>query len=65
MLQFGLYIPAAVLIYGIIALDYRVLGILAAITILQLPVRRSQTCIDLVTKFVQPLKYFNNFQVIF
>lgn len=65
MLQLALYVPVAVLIYAIVALDYRVLGVLAVITIIQLPMRRSQTFIDLVNKFIQPLKYFKGFQVIF
>jgi hypothetical protein len=57
----ALYVPVGVLIYAILALDFQVLAILATITILQMPIRRSQTCIDLVNKYIQPMKYFKNF----
>lgn len=38
---------------------------LLLITIIQFPITRSQTYIDILNKYIQPLKYFDHYETIF
>lgn len=63
--QLLFHIPLALLLYAIFTLDLNLFLILGLLTLLQLPVRRSQSYIDFVNKVVQPFKYFDKFEIIY
>lgn len=48
-----------------LTLHLEILVALAAIVIIQIPMGRSQTYIDFLNKYVQPLKYFKHFEIIY
>lgn len=64
LLQLAFHGPILVLIYTLLTFDLHFLLWMAAVMLLQLPVRRSQRYIDFINKCVQPLKYFRHFQII-
>lgn len=62
--QLAFHGPVAIFIYTALTLDLNLIVILIAVTFIQLPVRRWQAYINFVNKYLQPLKYFNKFQII-
>jgi hypothetical protein len=63
--QFAFHVPILVLTYTVFTLDLYFFIALVALSIIQLPLRRSQFCIDFINKFLQPIKYFDNFEIIY
>jgi 2-acylglycerol O-acyltransferase 2 len=63
--QLALHGPVFILLYTAVTLDPHLIVGLLVLVIVQLPLRRSQIFIDLVNKFIQPIKYFNSLEVIY
>ena len=63
--QLILYVCIGIAIYAVLTFQFQILLALVIISIIQMPIGRSQNYIDFVNKYIQPLKYFKHFEIIY
>jgi hypothetical protein len=59
------YVCVGLVALAVFTMHLEIIAILGLISLVSIPVGRCQPYIDFVNKYIQPLKYFNHFQIIY
>lgn len=65
LFQLALHVPLWAVIITILTLNVNLVFILLTLTLIQLPIRRSQRWINFLNDKLQLLKYFKSFEIIY